>query len=237
MKLSDYSNLKEVHSLDNMIKVHLDKISEEERRIEFLSKKRKQKDQELLELEAQKKETENEVNQAEVVLFDLEKRLKTSHEHLPMATSEKEANAIEKEISRLTPEVDEIQERCLNLLESIEELEKAIIQAKGFLEGSKETLEEVITEVDEIRAQESIPIKQYEGRIALLLEDTPSSLLEVFSKIREKHQFNRPLVRIINHACEFCHFRIDQMSLERVESLQGIETCGQCGRLFIPLES
>ena len=55
MKLNDYSNLKEIHSLDNMIKVHLDKIKEEESRIDFIVQKRKQKDQDLKEIEDKEK--------------------------------------------------------------------------------------------------------------------------------------------------------------------------------------
>ncbi len=237
MKLSDYSNLKEVHSLDNMIKLHLDKISEEEHRIVFLTKKRKQKDQELQELLHKKSHLESEISKFEVKLFDLEKRLSTSLEHLSMAQTQKEANALQKEIDTLTPEVDQIQELSLDILESIEDLDKEIIQINGFMAGSLETLEEVKTEVELVRKQEEIPIGQYEERIKLLLEDSPSALVDAFTKVRNKYQYKRPIVRIINHACEFCHFRIDQMSLERVESLQGIEFCGQCGRLFIPLES
>lgn len=237
MKLSDYSNLKEVHSLDNMIKLHLDKIREEEGRIEFLTKKRKQKDQELHELEEKKSQQEAEISKYEVKLFDLEKRLSSSHDHLPLATSEKEANAIEKEIQTLTPEVDQLQELSLEILDHIEELDKEITQIKNFQKGSLETLEEVKLEVQEVRDREEVPIKQYQERIKLLLDDTSPKLVEAFSKVRDKFQYKRPIVRIINHACEYCQFRVDQMSIERVESLQAIESCGQCGRLFIPLES
>jgi len=237
MELNDYSNLKEIYSLDNMIKTHLDKISDEQGRITFLEKKRKQKDQELEELRKKKKDRESQINQFEVSLFDFEKKLQSSIDHIPMATSEKEAIALQNEIDTLTPEIDAIQEKSLELLDTLELIENEIEQLSTFLSGSKETLGEVQKEVEAIRNAENIPIKQYQDRINLLLENTPSKLSTIFLKIREQYRYKQPIVRIINHACEFCHYQIDQIALERVESLQGIEICGQCGRLFIPLES
>ncbi len=237
MKLTDYSNLKEIHSLDNMIKVHLDRIKEEEARIEFITNKRKQKDQELENHQNNKKILENEISDIEVTLFDFEKRVSSAQGHQSMAASEKEANALQNEIDSLSPKIDELQELTLDKLEEIEKIELEITQAQNFLKGSQETLQEITIEVQEVVKEQQIPIDQYSQRIDLLIEDIPKPLYIQFSKIREKFRYNRPLVRILNHACEFCHFRIDQMSLERVESLQGIECCGQCGRLFTPLEA
>ncbi len=237
MKLTDYSNLKEIHSLDNMIKVHLDKISEEESRIDFISQKRKQKDQELEDLILNKSALEKEISDSEVKLFDLEKRFKNANDHLPLASSEKEVNALQNEINTLGPQIDLIQESSLEKLEEIEELEKLINQSQNFLKGSLETLEEIKNEIEEVRKVESVPIHQYENRITLLIEQTPKSLFNHFKIVRDKFRYKRPIVRIVNHACEFCHFRVDQMTLDRVESMQGIENCTQCGRLFIPLEA
>ncbi len=237
MKLTDYSNLKEIHSLDNMIKVHLDTIKEEEGRIEFITNKRKQKDQELEDLQNNKKILENEISDTEVTLFDLEKRVSSAQGHLPMATSEKEANALQNEVDSLSPKIDELQEFTLEKLEEVEKIELDILQAQNFLKGSQETLQEITEEVQKVVQEQQLPIHQYSERIDLLIEDIPKPLYTQFGKIREKFRYNKPMVRIINHACEYCHFRVDQMTLERVESLQGIECCGQCGRLFIPLEA
>lgn len=237
MKLNDYSNLKEIHSLDNMIKVHLDKIKEEESRIDFIVQKRKQKDQDLKEFEDKEKSIQDELNQMEVKLFDLEKKLNTSKEHLPLASNQKEATALENTIMTLTPQVDQLQEESLEKLEELELLEEEKKKTEGFLKGSLNTLKEIEEEVSEIRKTENIPIGQYEKRIQLLLKDTQPHLVSTFLSIREKFRYKRPLVRVINNTCEFCHFHIDQMAQDRLETFQSIETCSQCSRLFIPLEA
>jgi len=237
MKLTDYSNLKEVHSLDNMIKTHLDKINEEKGRIDFIQQKRKQKDQELLTNREEVNELEKRISAHEVLLFDLEKRLKNAEDHLPLATNEKEITALQNEINSISPQVNQLQDDCLSLLEKIEELECQITQSESFLAGSLTTLSEIKSEVEKVEMEELKSIHQYEERIKSLMEITDSNLVNAFLEIREKFRYKRPLVKIVNHSCDFCHFRVDQMTLSRVEACQSIETCSQCGRLLAPLEA
>lgn len=237
MKLQDYSALKEIHSLDLMIKGHLDRISEQEQRIESIHQKRSEKEKMKVALKEEILRFQEEITKEEKLLFDLENKLKKTLEHIPMANSEKEINALEKEKEKLSPEVELIQERIIEKLELIEEREDQIRKATTFLQGSLETLQSIESEVQEIKSEEERSLGHYQERIEALLEEIPRELKNSFLKVREKFKYQRPLVRIIKHSCEFCHFQLDQLALEAVESLQRIETCSQCERLFIPLES
>ncbi len=237
MSIAAFSHLKEIQSLDNMIKKHLDAISAEEGRLEHINALRKRAQDEienLTNLVSQKKVT---TQNLEKELFDWENKLAKAEENLPYATNEKEVSALERDRSMSQENVDDLQEKVLTLLEEIEEHENLIREKEVFLSGSQETLDEINLEIEIETRQERQQITNYEARIEVLRQEVPGSLWQTFSEARKKHRFNLPLARIMNKACEKCRFIVDAQTASRVEAATGYELCTQCGRLLIPLES
>ncbi len=237
MNIEAFSHLKEIQSLDNFIKKHLDAIKEEEGRLKDILALRERRSQELQSLTDLLEQYKKDTAHQEKELFDWEKKYQKAGEQLVLATNEKEISALEKEEKLSSEKIEEIQDEILDLLEKCEELEEKIAEAQEFLKGSLETVEEVKAEILDETKQERDAIEKYEKRIDALKSEIPNALWEGFSRAREKHRFNSSLARILNRACEKCRFQIDSLTANRVETATGVEQCSQCERLLIPLEA
>ncbi|MCF8059193.1 MAG: hypothetical protein K9K67_07850 [Bacteriovoracaceae bacterium] len=234
MDIIQFSHLKEVQSLDKMIKKHLDIIQEQSARRDYIVKIRHTRETEKEGLLIESKDHTASINQFEKELFDWEKKLEKALEQLPMAKSEQQINALQKEQSMAEENVEHLQDKILSLLEEQEILESKIEECISFLKGSKLTLDTIDKEILEVTQVEQNEIDKYEIRIKALLEDVPDTLKLSFLKARKKHRFNQPLSRVMQGGCEKCRFILDKMTQSRIELLQTVEVCSQCERLLIP---
>lgn len=237
LALKDFTALKEIQSLDNFIKKHLDAIASEESRKESIHKMRAKRESEKVGLLEKQKENTALISGLEKDLFDWEKKKEHANESLQRATDAKQLDALEKEISQAVPKCEELEETILNLLEENEDLDQSISEADTFLSGSLETLKNIDLEIQEETKEERRQILNYEERISYLLEELPSELLEVFNRARKKHRFNSSLARIINRACEKCRYEVDSQTLSQVDQAKVVIQCNQCERLLIPYDA
>lgn len=231
-----FTHLKEIQSLDNAIKKHLDVIKDEELRLDDLHKLRQKKQENLEALKKENDQITSLISLEEKNLFDWEKKLQKAQDTQPFAKNEKEVNALSEEESKSATQVEESQNKILEHLDKQDELNQKMIEIEEFLRGSLETLEEMKQEIFYDTEKERKEILNYEKRIESLLEEVPHQLLEAFQHVRKKYRFKRPLVRVMNGGCEHCKFVIDKMSAQQIEYAKFITTCNQCERLFIPYD-
>lgn len=223
MNLSDFSTLKEIQSLDKMIKSHQDRIFAEESRKDHIHRLREKRETEKVGLYQILRENAALISNLEEELSVLEKK--------------KEDQFMVQEIERLTGEMDLVSEKIFNLMEENEELESKINDCKSFLEGSLETLKEIDSEIQEETANEQKEIINYQDRISSLLLQIPEELRRKFLKVRDKYQNNSPLSRIVNKACEKCRYEVDSQTMSLVDQAKIIQVCHQCDRLLIPFDA
>ncbi len=237
LSLSDYSALKEIQSLDNMIKKHLDAISSEESRKDNVLNLRAKRETEKVGFQEKTKENGALISCLEKELFDWEKKRRQAELNQERASDQKQAEALEKEINQITPRCEELEEKVLNLLEENECLDTQVAECDEFLKGSLKTLEQIDKEITEETQVERQQISNYEERITALLESIPQELRNAFKLAREKHRFNMPLARIVNRSCEKCRFQVDSQTLSLIDQAKTISHCDQCQRLLIPFDA
>lgn len=235
--LKDFTTLKEVQSLDNLIKKHLDAIESEQSRKDSINKLREKRKTEMVGLLESHKENSALISQFEKELYDWEKKREQAEINQDRARDQKQVEALEKEISQVTPKCEELEEKVLNLLEKNEEIDSVVKEIETFLEGSLETLKEIDQEILEETTEERRHIENYDKRINALLVDIPSELKIVFERVRDKHRFKSPLSRIINRACEKCRYEVDSQTISLVDQAKVIVECHQCERLLIPFDA
>jgi predicted nucleic acid-binding Zn-ribbon protein len=237
LELKDFTALKEIQSLDNFIKKHLDAIESEESRKDSINTMREKRKTEMVGLLENHKENTALINQYEKELFEWEKKRGQAEINQDRAKDQKQAEALEKEINQITPKCEELEERVLSLLEKNEEIDKLVKEAEVFLEGSLETLKEIDLEILEETKEERRHIENYEKRIEVLLENIPETLREAFHRARQKHRFRNPLARILNKACEKCRFEVDSQTKSQIDLAKAVIQCNQCERLLIPFDA
>lgn len=234
MDINHFSHLKEVQSLDKMIKKHLDAIEGESSRKAQILKLRLRRETEKESLLIELNENTALISEGEKSLFDWDKKLAKANEQLPLAVSEQQVVGLQKEKDLSEKNVEKLQDEVLSLLEVQEQIEVKIEECDSFLLGSASTLKKIEEEILEVTTVEQREIDNYESRIKALLEEVPEPLNSEFKKAWKKHRFKSPLSRVMEGGCERCRFLLDRTTQSRIELLQTIEICSQCERLLIP---
>lgn len=237
LELKDFTTLKEIQSLDNMISRHLDAIRNEESRKDHVLGLRQRRESEKVGFLQKIEENSALIGLREKELFDWEKKKQQAERNLLHATDQKQVEALEKEIKEFSPKCEACEEEILELLEENEVLEDSVNEADEFLNGSLKTLDDISLEILEETKEERRQISNYENRIELLLKDIPKELLDSFLIAREKYRFKMPLSRIVNRSCENCRFQVDSQTLSLVDQAKTISHCQQCERLLIPFDA
>jgi len=237
MSLQDFSSLVQVQSLENKIHDHLKKIEGHENRITFLNKQRDTKKNELEKLEISLAENKKIISEDEKNLFKYESDLEKTKSHISQATSQQQADALEKELSTLNPKIEELEEKILiNLDEQESIIEKQNVCTK-FIDGSVETLEEIKKEVKADCEIENKEIAKYQERIALLFEECPDNYKSLFLNLNKKFKYKSPVTSVNNGHCNSCRFAVTSVQKSAVETGNNIELCSSCGRLFAPFSA
>lgn len=235
MALIDFQNLLEIQSLELLQKKHIDKIEENNRRLTHITKLRAQKVESIVELNKNLAIEKELMANDEKELFIAEQKLSNTKEHLPMATSEKEVNALEKEIATLTPLIETLENTGLELLEKIELIEIEIKEGEEFLIGSKETYDEVKLEVDTENLVEEKELQNYQKRIDLIVPEIEKIFWTSYQDSSKDHKYKNPLTFLVQGKCQSCKFHIDTTSEKGIEAGNTTELCSGCSRLLTTL--
>lgn len=222
------------------IKIHLDEISslenkiqDEKTRIDSIKRQIESKESELSVHETNHKELHEKISQEEKELYEVEKKLETSKSHLEMAHNQKEAEALEHEQENLGNSAEERQELLLTLMDEEETLKYEIEKAKTFINGSKETLNEIQIEVEDnvSKIQQSIDSESEDWKShARQLSDSSKA---IFKNSLKKFKDSTPFADLKGSSCKRCGYGIDSTLRRAVENQTSLEICPGCNRIFL----
>ncbi len=224
----------EAQSLLKKIAQHRDHIEEHQKRIQFVEKNREKRKEIKEENQQQVISMGKDISSLEKELFSKEKDLSRANENLHKVTSESQVKALENEIHKLTPLIEELQEEILEKLGRCEEIESEISKAEQFLEGSQVTLVELEEEVSLDIEKEEAKIKNYSQRIDFLLEGLESNNRESFLQTQKSAKDGQVIAFLNNRKCSRCRFEASSSQVAEVENARNIEFCQSCSRILIP---
>ncbi len=147
--------------------------------------------------------------------------------------SEKQAKALEDEISSLEKVKIKLEEQIFLALESQENLIKNISDFESFHIGVLNTLEELRGEIKQQFQLENKELEDLKIRLDNLLTTLPINYRDFFSSISKKFKSNS-LAKIENGKCEICKMSVPSSICQEVETGNILETCQSCGRMLIP---
>lgn len=228
-----YRFLLDIQSLDHVIKRHLDESEEERKRIEFLSKQKLKREEEYSDKKTQKAELKDQITSLEKELFTIDEKIKKSQEHLSMASSQNEVDALNKEIENLSPRQEEIEESVLEKLDQVETIEEGIKVDEEYFSGISDTIAEIQEEVDAIEAKNKGEIEKLEKQIEALLIEIPNDFKPMYDKVREKYRFNSPITKLTGTACAKCRMQISSAEAGEINNSFQHRICSGCGRIII----
>ena len=232
--MENYRQLVEIQSLYNHIGKHEDQISSQNSRLSIVEKQRDKRREELEEFTFTTEVLNKTIKELERELFDKEKELKKTTEHLSMASNESQANGLQKELDFLSPKVDSLQESILEKMESIESIQEKILESKEFMSGSLTSLKELQTEVETENNKATKEIENYNTRITLLFEPLGDHVKKSFNSIFERSKDKKAIAFLKGRSCSSCRTEAPSMQVSEIESARSTEFCMGCGKILIP---
>lgn len=234
MSSEHFKILKEINSLSSSEASLIQKIAQEEKRLDQIVELRKQKELKLKSLEDEKKNISLEGQRIEKDLSKLHSDLDRDKTNLSSIVTEESLKNLENQIADKERKIEILEELAYSQLEKSDEIDNNISDHNSFLEGSLETLSEIQVEVDKETSKLNEEITKIQNRINLLLEEIPPQFKSLYERVKLKDIKTSVFTRIKNGSCEFCRFQVSANDKINIEDNLQLKTCSSCSRIFIP---
>ncbi len=224
MSVEWFSKLKEINSLTGMKNTLLKRKADEGNRVSVLVKRQ----QESIDKEAHLKQQIVSVHDQ---IAEIEKSLKGFTEQKQRLI---DIGGDENKITQYALEISKLEEKGLELLMQVEEIELELKDSKIFSTGIEKTIceiqEETASEIDKINHE----LDNATLRINLLKDELPPDFQANLTKITNKNLAHGPFTRVELGSCYFCRFKISKIEESEIDMLKNLKNCPQCQRIFIP---
>ena len=191
----------------------------EEKKNKFLSLGEKKK---LIELKRKEKELEIASKEGNIKKFQIQLfSLKTN----------KEYQAMVKEIEGLKAEVSIIEEKVINLLDEIENLEKDIEKEKEDLKEEEKKYLEEKKKIEERLNQINQNLENLEFKRRQKTPEIENKILSLYERILKNRDY-LAIIPVINNACKGCNITVTPQVINEIKMNDKIVTCEVCNRIL-----
>lgn len=145
----------------------------------------------------------------------------------------KEATSLEHEVEHLKGQQGQLDERVLELYDTVESLRAKSKAAKALVDELDRRIKEAIEKEEAERRRLEAEIARLEPeRAEAAARITDKQLLSRYEAIR-KRTGSSGMARIIDHKCEGCHVAVTSFTARNLFEDKGIEYCENCGRILM----
>jgi predicted nucleic acid-binding Zn-ribbon protein len=232
MFLESFRHLIEIVALKKQNDQNLQQIASENKRISDLEERRNKTTLRLNDIETEQKNLK--LPEEIKTIEGLQQRLAKLTSQLALSVTEKEQKAFEGQILLVKEEKEKIEERYFIGLEKSEELTDETQDLESFLQGSAETLKNILLEVQKNIQDEEGIISNRKLRIESLLNLCQPSFKNMYLQTEMRFKNKSPVSFLIDKKCSECHMQADSMLKSSLEEGRSLEFCPSCGRLLIP---
>ncbi len=199
-----------IASLEEELRKDEDKLRAEKAEMEKLGKERRQKEQEL-------EEETDKVKKVESRVFEIK--------------TNKEYQAVLKEIESAKKLNRQREEEILEVLEKLEQGQKRIAGAEKELEGKRKEMER---KVSALKQKEASYEQEMAGEVRQKEEkekEIPAGLLSKYRMLAEKRQ-GIAVARVAHGACQACHMNIRPQLYIELQKQETLILCPNCSRIL-----
>jgi predicted nucleic acid-binding Zn-ribbon protein len=205
------------------------RLRETEQKLSALDQRSKQAQTQRDELGARQGSIEQQIEASKSRKAELEKRMYGGQIAAP-----RELQAMDDEIKHLARHISELEDREIEIMESLEPLE-------GDLQAAETERDALERDASQLRAAISVSESELDSQISDLTrerEDAAASLapelLTRYEQLRKKLG-GTGAARLVNGSCSGCHLALPAMEVDRIRRSppDAIMTCDQCGRILV----
>jgi len=178
-----------------------------------------------IEVERKKLEVEAQAKRDSIAKFQTQKFQTRKNE---------EFQALNNEIKRYEGDIQGIEDRELDLMDSTEKAKVQITEAEKETKATKVQVErqlaDIAGKIDAVGAQ----LKELETEREGLAQGVDEELLDTFNRLF--HNKTEAVVALEHGVCMGCHMSVTTQTVVRVKGNREIVHCEQCGRILYPGE-
>jgi len=145
--------------------------------------------------------------------------------------SNRDYQALLKEIEESQKKVDEIEETIISEMLGADDIEDAIRDAQMRHTKDEETLASDIQVLRSKQAEMEARKKQLEQERSTLLPQIPADQMELYASIFKKRA-GKALSSVKGDFCSLCHMRIRPQMLNEIRDRAALIFCENCGRIL-----
>lgn len=214
-------------------------LGELERSKEYIPDMMENLKQEIVESERKLTETSEalsaakvEQREVELELSEKQEKLKKLQERMMAIKTNKEYDALVSEIDQIKERINDLENREVELMETIEQNEKELEGLNSRVEGirkiNSEQLSSLQAQIDSVGAK----IDDKEKERKELVGRVNQRVLRAYDRIR-KGKGGAAVVAVKKRACGACYKALPPQKIQEIKLGQRIITCDSCGRMLI----
>lgn len=142
-----------------------------------------------------------------------------------------EFQALNHEVDRYGEEINKLEERELEFMETGETLSKQLEAAKASLAKTQEAVDAELALIADRRAQCEAQLAATREDRAVLAEGIDPDQLNEFDRILANKK-NYAVVELVGPNCKGCHMRVTPATAGMARAGQQLAHCDQCGRIL-----
>lgn len=174
-----------------------------------------------------------EQQESEQVLADLVQRLKNHEQRLYGGTvaNPKELANLQHEVQNLRTQQTNQEETVLALMETVENLDAAIVEKATALNKAKRAWQSANAAGLAKREQLETHLQELRARRDAQSAGLAEEILKRYEGLRKTRQ-GRAVARVEQSSCQWCRVILTPSELQRVRVSADVLTCSNCGRLL-----
>lgn len=204
------------------------------RKIESISKRMDKVKKELQDQSINLDTLKKERRQVEMDIDDMETKIKKSNEKLSSIKTNKEYRAVLKEIDELGEEKARLEDRLLEIMETIESAEKTYNIIKKKVKKEEKSFEkekEEILKEEKALESEIDRLKNQREKLCKKINSIDGSLLEKYDFLRLR-KGGIAISPVIKGVCQTCHLGIPPQKFNELIKGDNLMTCPHCMRII-----
>ncbi len=195
------------------------------KKVEELDKKQKSLDSLITIIKEQK----NKNKQFDLELIEKDEKLKKLRERKLNLTAEKEIKAIDKEITTLEIEVDDIENTSLSMIEELEQSETEHDNLTDEIKTKDTQLKEDKSYINDKNIKENEIIASNTEKFDSLFESLSPQVKNKFKKLLQS-KGDKAVGIVDGEVCSSCNFQIPSALVSEAANSSKLVNCSNCGR-------
>lgn len=146
----------------------------------------------------------------------------------------KELLALQGEATMLKSKQDEIEDRELELMEQLEEIDSERAAQEDSQRAAEIELSQLQGQLDTALSDLDAEIEAAEADRASLAADAEPALMARYDELRG-HYGGVAVARLVNGTCDGCHIQLSAVAIDQMAKRpeDAVVTCEECGRLLV----